>query len=146
MSPTWMGLAVGGLAPAVGYALFAIATKFAVQAGISAGTNLVLVGLATAATGVVFRIVLPAQPLAAKAAFWSLGAGILWAAGTGLVSLAMERYGVPVSKLNPIYNTNTLLAVLLGLVLFSEWRQVEVPKLLLGALLILAGSLLVARA
>jgi len=145
MSASWMGLVIGGFVPALGYALFAICTKFASQAGIGPGLNLVLVGLATVVVGVVFHFALPSPSLTSAAAAWSLGSGILWAVGTGFVSLALMRYGIPVSKLNPIYNTNTLLAVVLGLWVFAEWRQVDVTKLLLGALLILAGSLLVAK-
>jgi len=146
MSASWMGLVIGGFVPALGYALFAVCTKFASQAGIGPGINLVLVGLATVLVGAAFHVFLPSGPLTAPAAAWSLGSGLLWAVGTGFVSLALMRYGIPVSKLNPIYNTNTLLAVVLGLWIFAEWKQVDVTKLLLGALLILSGSLLVAKA
>jgi len=146
MSSSWMGLVIGGLVPAFGYAFFALCTKSATNAGIGPGAYLALVGIATAMMGVVFHLVLPATPLTGRGALWAVASGLLWAAGTGFVSLALMRYGIPVSKLNPIYNTNTLLAVVLGLVVFSEWKQVDVLKLSLGALLILAGSLLVARA
>lgn len=146
MSASWMGLVIGGFVPAVGYALFAIFTKNATQAGISPGANMVLVGLATSLVGVIFHLALPSTPVTGRGAVWAILSGLLWGAGTGFVSYALMRYGIPVSKLNPIYNTNTLLAVVLGLVVFSEWKQVDVLKLSLGALLILAGSLLVARA
>ncbi|MEN9354179.1 MAG: hypothetical protein RL318_1504 [Fibrobacterota bacterium] len=146
MSSSWMGLVIGGFVPAVGYALFAIFTKSATQAGIGPGANLAFIGLATALVGMIFHLVLPTVPLTTRGALWATGSGILWAAGTGLVSFALMRYGIPVAKLNPIYNTNTLLAVVLGLVIFSEWKQVDVIKLSIGAVLILAGSLLVARA
>lgn len=129
MSPQVMGLVVGGLVPAVAYALFAIWTKSGSQAGIGAGPFMVLIGTACV-----------------QSAGWSFAAGVVWAAGTGLVSFALTRYGIPISKLNPIYNTNTLITVLLGLVVFSEWKQVNALQLLGGATLILVGSLLVSRA
>ena len=146
MSASWMGLVIGGFVPALGYALFAICTKYATTSGIGPGASLAVVGLATALVGAVFHLVLPATAITTRGVLWAGASGLLWAAGTGFVSLALMRYGIPVSKLNPIYNTNTLLAVVLGLVVFSEWKQVDVIKLSLGALLILAGSLLVARA
>lgn len=146
MSASWMGLVVGGLVPALGYALFALFTKSATTAGIGPGANMVLVGLSTALVGVAFHLALPATPLTLRGGAWAVASGLVWGAGTGFVSLALMRYGIPVSKLNPLYNTNTLLAVALGLVVFSEWKQVDVLKLSLGALLILGGSLLVARA
>lgn len=145
MNAAWMGLVVGGLVPAVGYALFALWAKLATQDGIGAGPFLVAVGLATTLVGAVFSAVLPAG-WNLRSAGWSAAAGAVWAIGSGLVSFALLRWGVPIAKLNPLYNTNTLLAVAFGLVLFGEWRQVEPVKLLLGAGLILVGSVLVSRA
>lgn len=145
MNPQLLGILVGGLLPAFGYALFAIWTKYGTQAGIGTGPFLLLVGFATAAVGVVFSIVLPAN-WNTRSALFSLAAGAVWAAGSGFVALALTRYGIPVSKLNPLYNTNTLITVVLGLVIFSEWKQVDAKQLLAGATLILIGSLLVSRA
>lgn len=145
MNPQTAGLLVGGAIPAVGYAVFALGTKIATQGGLGAGPFLVLVGTGCLVVGAVFWKLLPAG-MEASAAGWGLAAGLAWAAGTGLVSLALARWGVPISKLNPIYNTNTLLTVLAGLVLFGEWRQVHPLQLLVGAALILAGSLLVSGA
>ncbi|MCB9497777.1 MAG: hypothetical protein H6686_12895 [Fibrobacteria bacterium] len=145
MSPQVMGLVVGGLVPAVAYALFAIWTKSGSQAGIGAGPFMVLIGTACVLVGGLFSWLLPAD-WNPRSAAWSFAAGVVWAAGTGLVSFALTRYGIPISKLNPIYNTNTLITVLLGLVVFSEWKQVNALQLLGGATLILVGSLLVSRA
>lgn len=145
VSPQVMGIILGGLVPAIGYALFAIWTKSGTNAGIGTGPFLVLVGVACTAVGAAFSWFLPATWNARGVGF-SLAAGVVWAAGTGFVAFALTRYGIPVSKLNPLYNTNTLITVLLGLVIFSEWKQVDARQLLAGAVLILAGSLLVSRA
>jgi len=145
VKPQTIGLLVGGLGPALGYAIFAIATKFASQAGLGAGPLLVLVGAACVACGAVFWKIMPAG-LSTTSAAWGLVAGLAWAIGSGLVSVALSRWNVPISKLNPIYNTNTLITVLLGLVIFSEWKEANPLPLLGGAALILAGSLLVSNA
>lgn len=76
----------------------------------------------------------------------AVGIGASWAAGMALVALALTRYGVPLSKLAPLYNMNTLVVVLLALIVFAEAREVAFPRLLLGTLLILAGGVVVARA
>ena len=145
LSPQSLGLVVGGLVPAVGYSVFALGTKLAAQAGLGAGPLLVLTGLACTVTGVAFWWLLPSV-FEWRAGIWGLVAGFAWAVGTGLVSFALLKWGVPISKLNPLYNTNTLITVVLGLVLFSEWKQAQPLPLVGGALLILAGSLLVSRA
>lgn len=140
-----MGMVVGGLLPAIGYALYAIWTKFATESGIGTGPFLVFVGAACIAIGGLFSWILPAT-WNARSATYALAAGAIWAAGSGFVAFALTRYAIPVSKLNPLYNTNTLITVVLGLVIFAEWKQVDVKQLVLGAVLILAGSLLVSRA
>ncbi len=70
--------------------------------------------------------------------------GVSWALGAGLVAVAIAKYGMPISKLVPIYNTNTLITVLIGFVVFLEWRDVNPAKLLIGAALVLVGTTLVA--
>jgi len=139
------GILVGGILPAFGYTAFAIGTKLASQGGLGAGPFLVLVGAGCLAVGGIFWRFLPAG-LNAVAAGWAVLAGVAWAAGSGFVSLALMRWDVPIAKLNPLYNTNTLLTVAVGLIAFGEWRQVNPWQLSAGAVLILAGSLLVSGA
>lgn len=145
MSPQVLGLVVGGLVPALGYALFAIWTKYGSQAGIGPGPFMVFVGLACVAVGAVFCWILPAN-WNTKSATYALLSGAVWAVGSGCVSFALTRWGIPISKLTPLYNTNTLITVLLGLVLFAEWKQASAWQLSLGAVFILVGSVLVSRA
>lgn len=145
LSPQTLGIVVGGLVPAVGYSVFALGTKLAAQAGLGAGPLLVLTGFACAATGAAFWWLLPSN-IDVPSSLWGLMAGFAWAVGTGFVSFALLKWGVPISKLNPLYNTNTLITVVLGLIVFSEWKQVNPLTLVSGAALILLGSLLVSRA
>lgn len=145
MTPQTLGILVGGIAPAFAYALFALWTKSSNQAGIGPGPFLMCLGAGCALVGAVFSLVLPAT-WNGKSVAHALAAGLVWALGTGLVSLALARFGAPLSRLVPLYNTNTLIAVLLALVVFAEWKQVQIWPLLGGAVLILAGSLLVVRA
>ena len=65
--------------------------------------------------------------------------------GAGLVALAVVRFAAPISKLAPLYNTNTLVTVLLGLWLYAEWQEVNTAKLLLGSALVVTGTVLVGQ-
>jgi uncharacterized membrane protein len=71
--------------------------------------------------------------------------GVLWALGMVFSFLAF-RTGADVSRLVPIYNCNTLIAVLLGIMVLHEMPNFAgVVKLLIGSVLIVLGGVLVAR-
>ncbi|MDI6591792.1 MAG: hypothetical protein QME61_02570 [Patescibacteria group bacterium] len=71
--------------------------------------------------------------------------GVLWASGMVFAFLAFS-VGAEAAKLVPIYNTNTLIAVVLGLLLL---REVPAPderlKVIIGAILIVIGGVLVSK-
>lgn len=71
--------------------------------------------------------------------------GALWASGMVFAFMAFS-VGAEAAKLVPIYNTNTLIAVILGLLLLHE---VPAPderlKVILGAILMVFGGILVSR-
>ncbi len=70
-------------------------------------------------------------------------AGVLWGLGM-IVSLKAITAGADVAKLTPIYNTNTLIAVLLGIILLHELPTAgEAIKVIVGAILIVIGAILV---
>ena len=105
---------------------------------------LMLVGIAAVFIGnfVIGKqeFVLPANPLALAAA---IGAGALWALGIAFATWAIVS-GADVARLVPIYNTNTLVAVLLGIMLLGEVpTAANQLKVLAGAILIIAGGILV---
>ena len=53
---------------------------------------------------------------------------------------------IKLPKLVPLDNAHPLVAVLVGIWVFAEWTPVQPLKLLAGSLLIVAGSVLVAKA
>jgi transporter family protein len=78
---------------------------------------------------------------------WLSGvAGAIWALGMICMIAALSR-GADVARLTPLYNTNTLVAVLLGLLVLKETPADAAGwvRLLVGAFLVTAGGVLVAR-
>ena len=70
-------------------------------------------------------------------------AGVLWALGFFMVSLAIANKG-NITQLAPIYNTNTLIVVLLGIIFLKEIPSLTgIIKIIAGAILIIIGSILV---
>lgn len=144
MTSTTIGLLIGGLIPAVAYAF----TQVCQRAGVGLGVALYLtiVGLTVAVTGGVLLLFDRSAVWSGRLALFAVGNGFFFAVGTGLVSVAILKYHTPMAKLVPLYNMNTLIGVLLILWIFAEWKQVKPLQLLIGALLIMIGGTLVARA
>jgi drug/metabolite transporter (DMT)-like permease len=142
----WKGLLVGGLVPALLFGITGTLQKVYGRAGGGAGWYLPLVGLGVAATGLMAMPLLGERALTARAGAVALAIGASWGLGMIAVIVGLGRFGAPLSKLAPLYNLNTLVVVLLALVLFAESREVNAPRLLAGAALIVAGGALVARA
>ncbi len=85
-------------------------------------------------------LALPSDPLALGAC---VTAGILWGLGMVSVVLALSG-GADISRLTPIFNTNTLVAVILGILVLGELpASPDKFKVIAGALMIVAGSVLV---
>lgn len=74
----------------------------------------------------------------------AFASGLLWGTGMSSVTFALSSEKTLVSKLTPLYNTNTLVAVLLGILLLSEVPEQQVV-VLAGAILVVLGGILVTR-
>lgn len=146
LSAQTLGMIVGGLLPALLYGVSSIFAKVSANAGMSAGGHLIYTGIAVSTIGVLLSLLMPGQAIATSAITASLLFGLLWALGSGCVVIALYRYDVALSKLAPLYNTNTLIAIVLSLIIFAEWQQVDLVKLLGGAVLIVLGGILVSLA
>jgi transporter family protein len=146
MSANLIGLIVGGIIPALLFGVCNVSSKASIQASIGTGPYLILCGLAVSLVGVVVSFFFGDRTVNSTSAAYAFLFGLLWASGAGFVAIGLSKYQVPVSKLSPLYNTNTLVTVLLALVIFSEWKEVDVPQLVGGAALIVFGSLLVSNA
>ncbi len=86
------------------------------------------------------NLTLPSNPLALGAC---VAAGILWALGMAFTVWALVG-GADIARLTPIYNINTLIAVILGILVLGELpSSPDKLKVLTGALMIVIGSILV---
>ncbi|MCX6807936.1 MAG: hypothetical protein NTZ80_04045 [Patescibacteria group bacterium] len=77
---------------------------------------------------------------------WAIAVGVMLALGAALIFVAY-RFGGDASRVQPLVNTNTLIAVILGLVVLGEWHDlhtvIDWVKLLIGAGAILGGGILI---
>lgn len=146
MNPQIAGILTGGIGAAVFFGVGNLLVKFAQQTGLSLGYYVLALGLGTCALALPLIVFGQQRSFITQGALWAFGQGVCSAAGISLVWLALHRFQTPLSTLNPIYNANTFITVLLALWIFAEWRSVSAPRLVAGAVCIILGSVLVARA
>lgn len=140
------GMLVGGIAPAVLFGLAGILQKFYGRSQGGQGPYLSFVGLGVLACGALLTAFGQDRSMNLRGGLLAMAIGASWSLGMALVMVGIVRYATPLSKLAPLYNMNTLIVSVLALVLFAEARDVAVVRLLSGALLIVLGGVLVARA
>ena len=137
-----------GLAASLFFGIFAIANKVATSEkyyGVNPSAASVLMGLGILVVFVAFALYEGglAMPKSIPGTGYSVLSGIMWGAGMVFVLKALSS-GADVAKLAPIYNTNTLVAVILGILLLKELPAASaILKVVAGAILIVIGSVLV---
>ena len=144
MKANTLALLVGGLLPAILFGVSGVFQKTSAKAGIGTGPYLIVIGLVVVAVGVAVAVVQRDTTINWASAAHACAYGVLWAAGIACIAVAVGRFDGQISQLVPLYNMNTLVAVAVGLVVLSEWRNVQVGVLLLATVLTLAGGVLAA--
>jgi uncharacterized membrane protein len=145
MSPSLV-LLMGGVAPALLWGVTGIFQKQSAAAGLDPFRYMLVLGLVVAAAGGVGALAFRGGPWPAMGVGHAALAGLGYSAATALMSLALWRYGVPVSKIAPILSCNVLVTVLVGAFFLGEGATLSLGKLLVGTLLIVAGAILVSVA
>ncbi|HOI08089.1 MAG TPA: hypothetical protein PK213_13240 [Deltaproteobacteria bacterium] len=146
MTQSSLAIVIGGVLPAILFGLSGAFAKPSNQAGIGTGLYILCIGLSVAAVGAFCCLIVPDRTISVRSCLYASLVGITWAMAAGLVAFALSRYGVPISRLVPVYNMNTVVTVLIGLCLFAEWRDVHTLKLAVGTLLVVIGGAIVAHA
>lgn len=140
------GMVIGGIIPAFVFGGYGVMQKQCMRAGLGVAGFFLVLGATAAGGGLAVCAWAPGGVPPLGAALSAAGFALLWSLGIGLILLAVDRFGAGISQLAPLYNSATLITVLLGLWLFAEWREVGALPLLLGAVSIVTGAVIVARA
>lgn len=147
MRPETIGMIIGGLVPCVLFGFVNLFARMGAQDGINAGHFMFLAGIGVAVAGAVFSLTQPqALPMTGRTMVLAMLYGAGWSLGSGCIMFSLLRYRVPIAKLVPLFNMNTLVAVALTVVIFAEWKLVHLTKLILGSIFVVIGGILVALA
>lgn len=102
---------------------------------------IIWVGVSIAAVGCIWKII-EGGSLHLSAVFIqnALVGGAIYCVGLILTMLALGSKEGHLALVAPIYNINTLWAMLAGLIYFQEYQKVSVPYAVAGAILITLGG------
>ncbi len=142
----FIGILVGGLLPALVFGLGAILQKHSNNLGIEQGVYLVCFAVGIVLTALLAYLLSPSFSGSSKAMMFSVGHGALFGLGFIGLALGFNHFGQPVARLIPLANMSTLVTVLLGLIVFREHLEMNVPILITGSILVIAGGILVSLA
>lgn len=146
MDDKFLGLIIGGIIPSILFGLTGVFQKMSTNQGIALGPYLTIIGVAVTVVGVITWAITKEHTVNLQSGGYALLLGVIWAASTLLIALALSRYGANVSQLVPLYNTNSLVAVLLGLIFLDEAASVRTSYLLPGVVAIVIGGYLCSKA
>jgi uncharacterized membrane protein len=144
MQTKYLAILAGGLLPALGLGIAGLFQKLASQST-GTGVFLIVTGLATCFIGSLFLLTERDLTFSSPGLACAFLFGICWALSSGLISFTLRRLGGSLSQLVPIYNTNTLVAVLAGLILLGEWKTVHPIRITLASIFIIIGGVLATR-
>ena len=133
-----------GLVAAVCFGLNSVIYKIAYQKGnFSAYYGCFIFGLGVVLIFGIFFLSKPSFDFEWKSSSLALIAGVVWGLGFLAIAVAIGQKA-SVAKLAPIYNANTIITVIMGIILLKEIPDSsQILKIIAGAALIVIGSVLV---
>jgi len=146
MAASTLGYFIGGIIPALLLGIYSILQKVSTKQGIGPGMLMMVMGFNIMIVGLVYCLVSKEYSISIRSGLTASLTGIVWGIATVLIAIALSKYNVAISKLVPLFNMNTLVAVCLGLLVFSEWKNVHVLQLAVASVLIVIGGILATNA
>lgn len=139
-------LLIGGLLPTVLLGLGTVLMKLSMREGSSVPNYLVHVGFTVPRVGLLATVVGAGWVTTPRAQMFACLMDLAWAGAIGAMAYAVSSLGVPVSIIAPLTNSNALVALAVSALVFREWADLNGPRALAGALLIVPGAMGVATA
>src|SRR3989344_74263 len=133
-----------GLIAAFFFALNTILYKIAQQKGnFSPYYGVLMFGIGVMIVAGAFFLSNPSFEFEWKSSGLAIIAGAVWAIGMIAVAIAISQKA-DVARLAPIYNINTILAVLMGIIFLNEIPDMsQMIRIISGAVLIVVGAVMV---
>ncbi|HOX28038.1 MAG TPA: hypothetical protein PLQ76_02660 [bacterium] len=140
------GILIGGLLPAFLFGIGSIFQKASNKIGIGQGFYLLSFAIGILLGSLIAYVTMKGSASSLHSGAFAFGHGFLFSIGFIFIAIGIVTYNIPISKLVPLVNMSTLVAVILGIVIFKEYSDLNVFKLLAGAILVVIGGVIVSRA
>jgi drug/metabolite transporter (DMT)-like permease len=137
---TLSGFLIGGAIPAVCLGLGTVLMRASLGAGASIPFYLAVVGSVVALFGWAAFIWSGGSTPSVRPVLLAAAMGTTWTMATACMAYGMDVLKLPVSIIAPLTNSNALIAVLVGGVVFSEWRNLNLSLVAVGTLMICVGA------
>ncbi|MBI2649935.1 EamA family transporter [Candidatus Woesearchaeota archaeon] len=133
-----------GIVAAICFGINTILYKIASQRGnFSPAFGSLVFGIGILIAFLVYFFAKPSLQFEWKSTTLAIAAGIIWAIGFLAIAIAISQKG-EVARLAPLYNANTIIAVILGIILLKEVPDMsQMIRVIIGAVMIIAGAVLV---
>ncbi|MBS3105618.1 EamA family transporter [Candidatus Woesearchaeota archaeon] len=133
-----------GIVAAICFGINTILYKIASQKGnFSPAFGSLVFGIGILIAFLVYFFAKPSLQFEWKSTILAIAAGIIWAIGFLAIAIAISQKG-EVAKLAPLYNANTIIAVILGIVLLKEVPDMsQMWRVVAGAVMIVVRAVLV---
>jgi hypothetical protein len=141
-----VGYLIGGILPALFLGIYSVLQKASTKQGISPGMLMIVMGANIIMVGLAYCILSKEYSISIRSGFMASLTGVVWGIATVSIAIALSKYNIAISKLVPLFNMNTLVAVCLGLLVFSEWENINVLQLIVASILIIIGGVLATNA
>ncbi len=146
MTDKQLAIIIGGFLPAILFGVAAVFLKVANRDGVGTGPYLMGIGATVLVVGALYTLWDRDTAMSLRSALFIGLYSMVWSAAMICVAIALKRYQAQIGQLVSIYNMNTLVTVLIGLTVLSEWRSVHPAKLIVAAILISIGGVFAATA
>ena len=135
---------VYGVIAAIFFGINTVIFKIAIQKGnLNPAYASLAFGVGTLITFLIYYFANPGWQFEWKSTSIAVFAGVTWAIGMIAIAIAISQKG-NIAQLAPIYNTNTIIAVILGIILLKEIPDMsQIIRIVIGAVMIVIGAVLV---
>lgn len=146
MPSHFVSLLLGGIVPAFLFAGSAIFSKLAARSQLPNSASITAMGVAIAVVGILASL-FPQEGdrLSVEGLGNAYISGTSWGLGALCVYIAIRNFDAPISVITPLYNTNSIIAVLAGCFFLSEWSVVDRGYLAVALFFFTVGGLILTR-